>query len=185
MNKDHLNHNLQNDIAVMMGLVSLVRKMEISDSVKNIMKKLQTKLKKTSNTLNDLVNPKEEVDIASIFKELDSDLNINVNGNRFILNVNKRKGEMFVENIAKNAKESGASNLKISCGKKKMIIRDDGNGFSEKDLQKINSNIQFTTKVSGSGIGSQYIRDFCKKNNLNITYSNNFTKGCQIIIDSS
>lgn len=185
MDKNQLNHNLQNDLAIILGLASQIQRKEISQEVRLLVDRIQKKVKQTSQTIQDILHPKKEISFKEAFLNAETDLNVNFNGSDLKIKANERKLNMLIDNILKNAKEAQARNIKISGSKTSIIIRDDGVGLSDEVLSKINSSEIFTTKANGTGLGTAFVREFCFSHNLSIKYKNNFTKGCQIEINSS
>lgn len=180
--QNHINHNIQNDLTVILGLVEIIERENLSERAKLAVKKIKQRIQDASQSIRDVFHPKEEISISELFKDI-QDLKVMMNGKDFKMKTNKRKAEMFVDNVVKNAKESGAKSLKIYGTDKKLTIKDDGRGLSKEALEKINSDEIFTTKINGTGLGTQYIKEFCKNHKLMVYYSNNFTsEGCQIEI---
>jgi nitrogen fixation/metabolism regulation signal transduction histidine kinase len=129
-----------------------------------------------SNFANVIRLPKPELieyDLSTLIKKViflgqainsDKEITISASGieDKFILNIDPIQFEQVLMNILKNAIESIPQSVKIqillSKWERKLVIRDDGPGITEKNSRKLFTPF-FSTKPRGQGIGLTLVRE--------------------------
>ncbi len=158
-----------------------------------------------------LKSPCNEISKVDVFSIIDDIINnykaslplINVRFNfkhdkpQFVLG-NKTLLSLLFSNILKNAVEAieaieetgqirkGIINIKYETLEDELILKieDNGIGISSETLEKINENLYYTTKKTGSGIGIEICRKIVEEHNgkFNIESSKNSQSGCVVTV---
>ena len=142
---------------------------KITDKINNIINSINCDcMQTTDNHINNLVNINQVIeDLISIYPDLIFEKELN-NYIEFI--GSKIDFREVLINIVKNSQEAGATNVKFKTKKSTLIITDSGE-CTKAVIDKLNNENIFTTKEDGNGIGTQVIRQFCKKQDCILTYS--------------
>lgn len=188
---DVIKHNLNNTMTIL--LLSQQAAEEALSAGATIcamktIKKMNKFLDRLCKQIQSIDNPQMTSDVTEVtidfLKLLQSgrSLEITINHAGFIKDiVNQNTWEETIDNIVKNAVEAGATAMDAVITSKKIIFADNGHGFSNKQLARLNRGMSIeSTKPNGSGIGTSSITQFAKDAKWHIKYSNNLQKGGRV-----
>ena len=200
-----LTHELKNPISVCKGYLEIIDKNGYQKAPKYL-PIISSEIERSLSVINDFSSlgklkelNKEEVDLQVLLEELITILNPlfkKYNANIY-LNVKQdiclkldylRMKQVFV-NILKNAlearKEEEPLNVQIEVKKSlkavKIIIKDNGIGMDKNTLERI-SEIFYTTKANGNGLGVVLSKEIIEMHNGTITYKSQKGKGTTVTI---
>lgn len=97
------------------------------------------------------------------------------------LSIDREQIKRVLFNLLRNAFESGASMVEIELAEGSLIVSDNGEGISQKNLKKIFTPF-FTTKTRGTGLGLAYSLAVIKAHGGSLEVTSEVGKGAQIII---
>jgi hypothetical protein len=165
-------HNLNNDLFI---LRTLLKRLNIqNDNTAKMTEILHAITEKCSKFLNPELSSDSSVDLIQTIDEVIGrfpDLIFEKNYSENLkFKTNKVEFIDAICNIIKNSFEAGASIVRIEIKYNMIIFCDDGECTSD-IVDKLNANVNFTTKSSGCGIGSRSLRMFCERNNCRLFYS--------------
>lgn len=200
-----LTHELKNPISVCKGYLEIIDKNGYQKAPKYL-PIISSEIERSLSVINDFSSlgklkelNKEEVDLQVLLEELITILNPlfkKYNANIY-LNVKQdiclkldylRMKQVFV-NILKNAlearKEEEPLNVQIEVKKSlkavKIIVKDNGIGMDKNTLERI-SEIFYTTKANGNGLGVVLSKEIIEMHNGTITYKSQKGKGTTVTI---
>lgn len=200
-----LTHELKNPISVCKGYLEIIDKNGYQKAPKYL-PIISSEIERSLSVINDFSSlgklkelNKEEVDLQVLLEELITILNPlfkKYNANIY-LNVKQdiclkldylRMKQVFV-NILKNAlearKEEEPLNVQIEVKKSlkavKIIIKDNGIGMDKNTLERI-SEIFYTTKANGNGLGVVLSKEIVEMHHGTITYKSKKDKGTTVTI---
>lgn len=200
-----LTHELKNPISVCKGYLEIIDKNGYQKAPKYL-PIISSEIERSLSVINDFSSlgklkelNKEEVDLQVLLEELITILNPlfkKYNANIY-LNVKQdiclkldylRMKQVFV-NILKNAlearKEEEPLNVQIEVKKSlkavKIIVKDNGIGMDKNTLERI-SEIFYTTKANGNGLGVVLSKEIIEMHNGTITYKSQKDKGTTVTI---
>lgn len=200
-----LTHELKNPISVCKGYLEIIDKNGYQKAPKYL-PIISSEIERSLSVINDFSSlgklkelNKEEVDLQVLLEELITILNPlfkKYNANIY-LNVKQdiclkldylRMKQVFV-NILKNAlearKEEEPLNVQIEVKKSlkavKIIVKDNGIGMDKNTLERI-SEIFYTTKANGNGLGVVLSKEIVEMHHGTITYKSQKDKGTTVTI---
>lgn len=200
-----LTHELKNPISVCKGYLEIIDKNGYQKAPKYL-PIISSEIERSLSVINDFSSlgklkelNKEEVDLQVLLEELITILNPlfkKYNANIY-LNVKQdiclkldylRMKQVFV-NILKNAlearKEEEPLNVQIEVKKSlkavKIIIKDNGIGMDKNTLERI-SEIFYTTKANGNGLGVVLSKEIVEMHHGTINYKSQKEKGTTVTI---
>lgn len=164
-------HDLKNEIFI---LKLLVKKLNLTgetiDKINNTINKMNDRVifafsskkeEKTKIEVSDMIlNMTPDIPNLTYSKDLSETISVMLNRPQF---------EDVITNIIKNAHEADSTNIKFETKYNSLTIMDNGN-CDISIVEKLNSNVKFTSKENGSGLGTQGVREFCKKNSCELVY---------------
>lgn len=200
-----LTHELKNPISVCKGYLEIIDKNGYQKAPKYL-PIISSEIERSLSVINDFSSlgklkelNKEEVDLQVLLEELITILNplfkkynaniyLNVKQDIYINLDYLRMKQVFV-NILKNAlearKEEEPLNVQIEVKKSlkavKIIIKDNGIGMDKNTLDKI-TEIFYTTKANGNGLGVVLSKEIIEMHNGTITYKSQKDKGTTVTI---
>lgn len=200
-----LTHELKNPISVCKGYLEIIDKNGYQKAPKYL-PIISSEIERSLSVINDFSSlgklkelNKEEVDLQVLLEELITILNPlfkKYNANIY-LNVKQdiclkldylRMKQVFV-NILKNAlearKEEEPLNVQIEVKKSlkavKIIVKDNGIGMDKNTLERI-SEIFYTTKANGNGLGVVLSKEIIEMHHGTINYKSQKEKGTTVTI---
>lgn len=200
-----LTHELKNPISVCKGYLEIIDKNGYQKAPKYL-SIISSEIERSLSVINDFSSlgklkelNKEEVDLQVLLEELITILNPlfkKYNANIY-LNVKQdiclkldylRMKQVFV-NILKNAlearKEEEPLNVQIEVKKSlkavKIIVKDNGIGMDKNTLERI-SEIFYTTKTNGNGLGVVLSKEIVEMHHGTINYKSQKEKGTTVTI---
>lgn len=200
-----LTHELKNPISVCKGYLEIIDKNGYQKAPKYL-PIISSEIERSLSVINDFSSlgklkelNKEEVDLQVLLEELITILNplfkkynaniyLNVKQDIYINLDYLRMKQVFV-NILKNAlearKEEEPLNVQIEVKKSlkavKIIIKDNGIGMDKNTLDKI-TEIFYTTKANGNGLGVVLSKEIVEMHHGTITYKSQKDKGTTVTI---
>lgn len=200
-----LTHELKNPISVCKGYLEIIDKNGYQKAPKYL-PIISSEIERSLSVINDFSSlgklkelNKEEVDLQVLLEELITILNplfkkynaniyLNVKQDIYINLDYLRMKQVFV-NILKNAlearKEEEPLNVQIEVKKSlkavKIIVKDNGIGMDKNTLERI-SEIFYTTKANGNGLGVVLSKEIIEMHHGTITYKSQKDKGTTVTI---
>lgn len=200
-----LTHELKNPISVCKGYLEIIDKNGYQKAPKYL-PIISSEIERSLSVINDFSSlgklkelNKEEVDLQVLLEELITILNPlfkKYNANIYLnvkqdvyLNLDYLRMKQVFVNILKNAlearKEEEPLNVQIEVKKSlkavKIIIKDNGIGMDKNTLERI-SEIFYTTKANGNGLGVVLSKEIIEMHNGTITYKSQKDKGTTVTI---
>ena len=200
-----LTHELKNPISVCKGYLEIIDKNGYQKAPKYL-PIISSEIERSLSVINDFSSlgklkelNKEEVDLQVLLEELITILNPlfkKYNANIYLnvkqdvyLNLDYLRMKQVFVNILKNAlearKEEEPLNVQIEVKKSlkavKIIIKDNGIGMDKNTLDKI-TEIFYTTKANGNGLGAVLSKEIIEMHNGTITYKSQKDKGTTVTI---
>lgn len=200
-----LTHELKNPISVCKGYLEIIDKNGYQKAPKYL-PIISSEIERSLSVINDFSSlgklkelNKEEVDLQvlleeiitilnPLFKKYNANIYLNVKQDIYLSLDYLRMKQVFV-NILKNAlearKEEEPLNVQIEVKKSlkavKIIIKDNGIGMDKNTLDKI-TEIFYTTKANGNGLGVVLSKEIVEMHNGTITYKSQKDKGTTVTI---
>lgn len=200
-----LTHELKNPISVCKGYLEIIDKNGYQKAPKYL-PIISSEIERSLSVINDFSSlgklkelNKEEVDLQVLLEELITILNPlfkKYNANIYLnvkqdvyLNLDYLRMKQVFVNILKNAlearKEEEPLNVQIEVKKSlkavKIIVKDNGIGMDKNTLERI-SEIFYTTKANGNGLGVVLSKEIVEMHNGTITYKSQKDKGTTVTI---
>ena len=197
-----ITHEVKNPIAVCKGYLDML---DTNDTykVKKYIPIIKDEINRSLNILTDFMEfskiklNKDILDINMLVSEVSDEMRI-ICDNRIKLNYAETDDEVYVNgdyyrlkqvliNMIKNSIESISKEgiIDIRSYNKNnnyyLEIKDNGIGMDKETLSRI-SELFFTTKVRGSGLGVSLSQEIIKAHNGNIKYESTLNKGTKVII---
>lgn len=200
-----LTHELKNPISVCKGYLEIIDKNGYQKAPKYL-PIISSEIERSLSVINDFSSlgklkelNKEEVDLQvlleeiitilnPLFKKYNANIYLNVKQDIYLSLDYLRMKQVFV-NILKNAlearKEEEPLNVLIEVKKSlkaiKITIKDNGIGMDKNTLDKI-TEIFYTTKANGNGLGVVLSKEIIEMHNGTITYKSQKDKGTTVTI---
>ena len=200
-----LTHELKNPISVCKGYLEIIDKNGYQKAPKYI-PIISSEIERSLSVINDFSSlgklkelNKEEVDLQvlleeiiiilnPLFKKYDANIYLNIKQDIYLSLDYLRMKQVFV-NILKNAlearKENEPLNVQVEAKKSlnniKIIIKDNGIGMDKNTLDRI-TEIFYTTKANGNGLGVVLSKEIIEMHNGTITYKSQKDKGTTVTI---
>lgn len=200
-----LTHELKNPISVCKGYLEIIDKNGYQKAPKYL-PIISSEIERSLSVINDFSSlgklkelNKEEVDLQVLLEELITILNplfkkynanIYLNAKQDVyLNLDYLRMKQVFVNILKNAlearKEEEPLNVQIEVKKSlkavKIIIKDNGIGMDKNTLDKI-TEIFYTTKANGNGLGVVLSKEIVEMHHGTINYKSQKEKGTTVTI---
>lgn len=200
-----LTHELKNPISVCKGYLEIIDKNGYQKAPKYL-PIISSEIERSLSVINDFSSlgklkelNKEEVDLQVLLEELITILNPlfkKYNANIYLnvkqdvyLNLDYLRMKQVFVNILKNAlearKEEEPLNVQIEVKKSlkavKIIIKDNGIGMDKNTLDKI-TEIFYTTKANGNGLGVVLSKEIVEMHHGTINYKSQKDKGTTVTI---
>ena len=200
-----LTHEIKNPLTVCKGYLNMMDYSDI-ESVKNYLDIIKGEIDRTVMIINDfsdygkLTLDKDIVEISllldevnNIIKPLLKNKNIRTKFNNIddeiYLNIDYLKMKQVLVNILKNAIEAKKDDeemlleidTNINNNYLYISIKDTGIGMTKETLSRI-SEIFFTTKQNGTGLGVGLSKEIIKLHNGSINYKSKYGKGTSVLI---
>ena len=200
-----LTHELKNPISVCKGYLEIIDKNGYQKAPKYL-PIISSEIERSLSVINDFSSlgklkelNKEEVDLQVLLEELITILNPlfkKYNANIYLnvkqdvyLNLDYLRMKQVFVNILKNAlearKEEEPLNVQIEVKKSlkavKIIVKDNGIGMDKNTLERI-SEIFYTTKANGNGLGVVLSKEIVEMHHGTITYKSQKDKGTTVTI---
>ena len=197
-----LTHEIKNPLAVCKGYLEMLNLQNVEKSaryIEIIKQEIERSLLIMADfsELNKVKLNKEEVDINNLIEEVCDSLIILTNSKNIdlifktdeevYLSVDYNKIKQVLINIIKNSIEAINKNgeIKLNTYQKRhnfyIEILDNGKGMSEEELNKI-TEMFFTTKKNGTGLGVALSNEIIKAHNGSIEYDSKIDIGTKAII---
>ena len=200
-----LTHELKNPISVCKGYLEIIDKNGYQKAPKYL-PIISSEIERSLSVINDFSSlgklkelNKEEVDLQvlleeiitilnPLFKKYNANIYLNVKQDIYLSLDYLRMKQVFV-NILKNAletrKEEEPLNVQIEVKKSlkavKIIIKDNGIGMDKNTLDKI-TEIFYTTKANGNGLGVVLSKEIVEMHHGTINYKSQKEKGTTVTI---
>ena len=200
-----LTHELKNPISVCKGYLEIIDKNGYQKAPKYI-PIISSEIERSLSVINDFSSlgklkelNKEEVDLQvlleeiiiilnPLFKKYDANIYLNIKQDIYLSLDYLRMKQVFV-NILKNAlearKENEPLNVQVEAKKSlnniKIIIKDNGIGMDKNTLDRI-TEIFYTTKANGNGLGVVLSKEIIEMHNGTMTYKSQKDKGTTVTI---
>lgn len=193
-----LTHEIKNPLAVCKGYLDIIdiNKKEKAEKYLNIMRgEINRSLDIMQEFLefNKIKIKKEIIDINYLIEDVYNAFKILVNNRKIKIKNESSEDEIYIEgdyerlkqvlvNLLKNSVEAitDDGNIVISTDKNKnyvsIFIRDDGIGMNDEELERI-SEMFYTTKQNGTGLGVALSNEIIKAHNGKIIYTSEYNKG--------
>ena len=201
-----VTHEIKNPIAVCKGYLDMID-YEDKKKIRKYIPIIKDEINRTLILMDDFLDytkikiEKEEMDLSMLLEELEESLKDLFKKNKIKVNFNNIDDELYIEadynrmkqvfiNILKNAveakdikKDNMYINVKLENNSNniKIIIEDNGIGMDEETLNKI-SEMFFTTKKKGSGLGVSLSKEIIEQHNGTIVYDSLKDKGTKVVI---
>jgi len=121
----------------------------------------------------------------SILGNNDTVLDIDISDEEIIMEADYDRLKQVLINLIKNSYEANSKNIEITTRIKKdkveIVVIDDGDGISNKDIKKIGT-VFYTTKVKGTGIGVSMSKEIVKLHNGTIKYDSKVGEGTKVVL---
>jgi signal transduction histidine kinase len=185
-----LLHDLNNSLAV---IGANIKCSLVEDDPERAKKRLEKALSRLSDCKDmikthresDKIKDKKEISLESIVESTEYPNNIEVlassNSSQIMDELDVKR---VVDNIVTNSLQANATELLMFQTDKGWVFSDNGDGFSNAALISLKMGENYTSKVDGQGLGTNFVREFCKKNNMSVQFTNkeNNKKGALIIM---
>lgn len=200
-----ITHEIKNPIAVCKGYLEMLD-YNNEKKVKKYIPIIKNEIERTLTVINDFSDygklkiEKEIIDLSvlledvfqmltPLFEEKKVKNTLFMKEDELYLEVDYNRIKQVLVNLLKNAIEAQPEDreleLKLEVKKQKesvkLIIEDNGVGMSKENLAKI-SNIFYTTKQSGTGLGVALSKEILELHNGSLTYKSQLGKGTKAII---
>ena len=200
-----LTHEIKNPLTVCKGYLNMMDYTDI-ESVKNYLDIIKGEIDRTVMIINEfsdygkLTLDKDIVEISLLLDEVNNTIkpllknkNIKTKFNNIddeiYLNIDYLKMKQVLVNILKNAIEAKKDDeemlleidTNINNNYLYISIKDTGIGMTKETLSRI-SEIFFTTKQNGTGLGVGLSKEIIKLHNGSINYKSKYGKGTSVLI---
>ena len=197
-----LTHELKNPLSVCNGYLEMIKNSD-EESKEKYLQIIKSEIKRSLNILSNYSNKKlniEKIDLIEFYKDIknlfdlyflkhNTKLSI-LNSEKIYIEGDYNKLKQVLINIIKNSYEAKKYNSKLLItiktisleNKIKIIIRDNGCGMNDNELQRIYENY-YTTKENGNGIGIPYIKEIITLHNGIVKYYSKKNIGTKVIIE--
>lgn len=197
-----LTHELKNPLSVCNGYLEMIKNSD-EESKEKYLQIIKSEIKRSLNILSNYSNKKlniEKIDLIELCKDIkdlfdlyflkhNTKLSI-LNSEKIYIEGDYNKLKQVLINIIKNSYEAKKYNNKLLItiktislkNKVKIIIRDNGCGMNDNELQRIYDNY-YTTKENGNGIGIPYIKEIINLHNGIVKYYSKKNIGTKVIIE--
>lgn len=201
-----VTHEIKNPIAVCKGYLDMI---DFNDKkkVRKYVPIIKDEINRTLILMDDFLDytkikiEKEEMDLSMLLEELEESLKDLFKKNKIKSSFNNIDDEIYIEadynrlkqvfiNILKNAieakdvnKDNMYINVKLEDNPNniKIIIEDNGVGMDNETLNKI-SEMFFTTKRRGSGLGVSLSKEIVEQHGGTLVYNSVKEKGTRVIV---
>lgn len=199
-------HEIKNPLSVCNGYIEMIN-YKNNDKLGEYLQIIKNELDRTITIINDFSSYKkltnlnlEEIDLVYLLEEINITLNpiFQNNNAKIILNINKeiylnadynKLKQVFI-NLLKNTLEAKKENenlivkinINIIKDNVEIIIEDNGVGMSKEQLNKI-FDLFYTTKQTGTGIGTAYSKEVIELHGGTIKYKSKINKGTKVYIN--
>ena len=201
-----MTHEIKNPIAVCKGYLDMLD-INNKDKVSKYIPIIKGEIERTLTLMDDYLDytkvkiNKEEVDIYLLlneimdslelfFKENKINFQMEIPDDELYLRVDYNRIKQVLVNVLKNAHEARDNNkkemiikLRTRVNKRffKIIVEDNGVGMDEDTLNQV-TNLFFTTKKNGTGLGTSLSKEIIELHGGKIKYLSNFGVGTIVII---
>ena len=199
-----LTHEIKNPLAVCKGYLDMINldNKEKSNKYISIMKQ---EINRSLNIMSDFMNfnkikvVKEQIELNLLLEDIYDCFKIIIKSKNTNLIYNDREGEeiyfqgdyerlkQVIINLLKNSLESiedkGRIELSSNIYKKHLdiIVEDNGIGMTKEELEKV-TEMFYTTKPTGSGLGVALSNEIIKAHNGELIYTSEKNKGTKVTI---
>ena len=201
-----LTHEIKNPLAVCKGYLDMLD-LNNQEKIDKYIPIIKGEIERTLTLMDDYLDytkvkiKKEEVDIYLLleeimesldlfFKENNINLKLNIPDDELYLMLDYNRIKQVIINILKNSKEARDVNkndltIKIKTEQTdryfKIFIKDNGIGMDKETLNQI-TNLFFTTKKNGTGIGISLSKEIIELHGGKIEYLSKLSLGTTVII---
>ena len=198
-----ITHEIKNPIAVCKGYLDMFD-IDNKDHSKKYIPIMKEEIDRTLLLLQDFLSlngvkiNKEELDINYLIEEVVDNYKPLLNEKQIELNLNLIDDEIYIQgdynrlvqvfiNVIKNSieaiKENGKIEISEQISKNNIIIKikDNGEGISKQDLDKISKPF-YTTKKHGTGLGVTLSKEIIESHGGTIEYESSLGNGTIVII---
>lgn len=201
-----VTHEIKNPIAVCKGYLDMI---DFNDKkkVRKYVPIIKDEINRTLILMDDFLDytkikiEKEEMDLSMLLEELEECLKDLFKKNKIKATFNNIDDEIYIEadynrlkqvfiNLLKNAveaKDVSKANMYVNVKLEedsdsiRVIVEDNGVGMDSETLDKI-SEMFFTTKKKGSGLGVSLSKEIVEQHNGSIVYNSVKGKGTRVIV---
>ncbi len=201
-----VTHEIKNPIAVCKGYLDMI---DFNDKkkVRKYVPIIKDEINRTLILMDDFLDytkikiEKEEMDLSMLLEELEESLKDLFKKNKIKSSFNNIDDEIYIEadynrlkqvfiNLLKNAveaKDVSKANMYVNVKLEedsdsiRIVIEDNGVGMDSETLDKI-SEMFFTTKKKGSGLGVSLSKEIVEQHNGSIVYNSVKGKGTRVIV---
>ena len=201
-----VTHEIKNPIAVCKGYLDMI---DFNDKkkVRKYVPIIKDEINRTLILMDDFLDytkikiEKEEMDLSMLLEELEESLKDLFKKNKIKASFNNIDDEIYIEadynrlkqvfiNLLKNAveaKDVSKANMYVNVKLEedsdsiRVIVEDNGVGMDSETLDKI-SEMFFTTKKKGSGLGVSLSKEIVEQHNGSIVYNSVKGKGTRVIV---
>ncbi len=198
-----ITHEVKNPISVCKGYLKMMDYNDIN-KVRKYNDIIEKEINRTLVIMDDFLDytkikiVPEVMDVCMLVEDVLSSMDSMFDANSIELDYDIPENEVYIYgdyerlkqalvNIIKNAIEACTKNgtIIITCEQKKnkfvVIIKDNGIGMDQETLNKI-SDLFFTTKTKGTGLGVNLTKEIIELHNGTIKYHSEVNKGTEVII---
>ena len=198
-----LTHEIKNPLAVCKGYLDMINLEDATKTAKYI-NIIKSEIDRSLNIMNDFMDyskikiNKELFDMGLLLDELNNSFNILLSEKKIDFKYENNYEDVYVNgdynrlkqvfvNIIKNSieavQEKGVINLllKLDNNKVIVIVRDNGIGMDEVEMENMNE-MFYTTKKNGTGLGVALSREIVLAHDGNIQYKSEKNKGTECIV---
>jgi len=199
-----LTHEIKNPLAVCKGYLEMIN-LENTDKAEKYISIMKQEINRSLNIINDFVEynkikiVKEEIDINLLLEDVYNSFKILAKSNNVKLTYNNKKNDdiyiigdyerlkQVLINLLKNSLESieekGKIEIYTDINKKNIdiTIKDNGKGMEKEVLEKI-TEMFYTTKENGTGIGVALSNEIIRAHNGILNYNSEKNKGTTAVI---
>ena len=194
-------HEVKNPIAVCKGYLDMLDTNK-KDKVNKYIPIIRSEMNRALTIMDDFLNlkrltvQKEIMDLILLLEDVGATMNSILSNKNVVLELPKIDDDILIEgdydrlkqvfvNLIKNAYEANATKIKLEVNVKKdeveILVIDDGDGISDKDLKKIGQ-LFYTTKIKGTGIGVNMSKEIIKLHQGSLKYDSRLSEGTKAVI---
>lgn len=195
-------HEVKNPIAVCKGYLDMLD-VSNKDKINKYLPIIKSEMNRALTIMDDfldlkrLVVNKDIMDLNLLLEDVKITMNSILETKKIKLEIGNLDDELIINgdydrlkqvfvNIIKNSCEANCKAISISTKVRKdlleIVITDDGDGISSKDLKRIGQTF-YTTKVKGTGIGVSMSKEIIKLHDGTITYDSVLGKETKVNIN--